>query len=90
LPKQEQRSVTRFTRNERGVWQRRFWEHLICGVADYARYVEYFYINPLQHRFVTQVRDWPCSSFHRDVRAAIFPPGWAGDIEAGGDFGERL
>jgi putative transposase len=35
------------------------------------------------------VRDWPYSSFHRDVRAGIFPEDWAGDIATTGDFGER-
>jgi putative transposase len=35
------------------------------------------------------VRDWPHSSFHRDVRAGIFPEDWVGDIDAGGEFGER-
>ena len=29
LPKQERRSAVRRARNERGIWQRRFWEHLI-------------------------------------------------------------
>ena len=89
LPKEEQLSSTRIARNERGVWQRRFWEHLIRDEADYARHVEYCYINPLKHRLVTQVRDWPHSSFHRDVRAGIFPPDWGGDTETSGDFGER-
>jgi putative transposase len=37
---------------------------------------------------VTRVRDWPYSSFHRDVRAGIFPEDWAGDF-AEGAFGER-
>src|SRR5438874_207111 len=39
LPKQEQLSTVRQSRNERGVWQRRFWEHLIRDDADYARHV---------------------------------------------------
>jgi hypothetical protein len=29
------------------------------------------------------------SSFHRDVRAGIFPEDWAGEIEIAGTFGER-
>jgi len=29
------------------------------------------------------------SSFHRDVLAGLFPEDWAGDSDAGGDFGER-
>jgi REP element-mobilizing transposase RayT len=70
-------------------WQRRFREHLIRDEADYARHVEYCYINPLKHGLVTRVRDWPYSSFHRDVRAGLFPEDWAGDSEANGDFGER-
>ncbi|MEO6839554.1 MAG: transposase [Bradyrhizobium sp.] len=89
LPKQERRSAVRVARNERGIWQRRFWEHLIRDETDYARHVEYCYVNPLKHGLVTRVCDWPHSSFHRDVRAGIFPEDWAGDSEASGDFGER-
>ena len=77
------------SRNERGVWQRRFWEHLIRDEADYARHVEYCYIDPLKHGLATRVRDWPYSSFHRDARAGTFPLDWAGDSEASGDFGEQ-
>jgi CRP-like cAMP-binding protein len=46
LPKRERRSAVRKARGERGIWQRRFWEHLIRDDADYARHVEYCYINP--------------------------------------------
>jgi putative transposase len=53
LPKQERLSAVRVARNERGIWQRRFWEHLIRDEADYGRHVEYCYINPLKHRLVS-------------------------------------
>jgi putative transposase len=89
LPKREWLSPVRTKRNERGVWQRRFWEHLIRDEADYARHVEYCYINPVKHRLVSRVGDWPHSSFHRDVRAGIFPRDWAGDVAQAGAFGER-
>jgi len=89
LPKREHLSEVRKARNERGIWQRRFWEHLIRDEADYARHVEYCYINPLKHGLVTKVRDWPHSSFHRDVRAGIVAEDWAGDFEQSGEFGER-
>jgi putative transposase len=89
LPKEEQLDAVRLRPNERGVWQRRFWEHLIRDETDFARHVEYCYINPMKHGFVTRVRDWPYSSFHRDVRAGLLPQDWGGDIEATGDFGER-
>jgi len=51
--------------------------------------VEYCYINPLKHGLVARVRDWPYSSFHRDVGAGLFPEDWAGDGGTVGDFGER-
>lgn len=89
LPKHEPLNAVRRNRNERGIWQRRFWEHLIRDETDYARHVEYCYINPFKHGLVPRVRDWPYSSFHRDVRAGIFPLDCAGDAECSGDFGER-
>jgi putative transposase len=89
LPRQERRSAVRIARGERGIWQRRFWEHLIRDDADYARHVEYCYINPVKHHLVRRVRDWPHSSFHRDVGRGPFPLDWAGEIEPARQFGER-
>jgi putative transposase len=89
LPQREWLSPVRIKRHERGVWQRRFWEHLIRNEMDYARHVEYCYINPVKHRLVSRVETWAHSSFHRDVRAGIFPQDWAGDAAQDGMFGER-
>ena len=72
-PKTERRSPVRVARGERAIWQRRFWEHLIRDEEDFRRHVEYCYINPVKHGLVARVRDWPHSSFHRDVRAVLFP-----------------
>jgi putative transposase len=88
LPRGERLSEVRKARGERGIWQRRFWEHLIRDEGDYARHVEYCYINPIKHRLVSRVCDWPHSSFHRDVARGIFPIDWAGDVGATGEFGE--
>ncbi len=90
LPTQEARSAVSRARGERGIWQRRFWEHLIRNDDDYARHVEYCYINPIKHGLVRRgVQDWPHSSFHRDVKRG-FPLDWAGEVEPPGDFGERI
>ena len=89
LPKQEYLSAVREKRGERGIWQRRFWEHLIRDDRDYARHIEYCYINPVKHGLVRRVQDWPYSSFHRDVGRGIFPLDWAGEVETKGGFGER-
>jgi len=56
-------------RQERGVWQRRFWEHHIRDDADMAAHVGYCWHNPVKHGLVEKPEDWPYSSVHRDLRA---------------------
>ena len=79
LPHTEPRSASRQAKRERGIWQRRYWEHLIRDDADFARHVDYIHINPVKHGMVNRVADWPHSSFHRYVKAGILPIDWAGD-----------
>ncbi|MCW1918458.1 transposase [Rhodobacter sp. KR11] len=55
-------------RQERGIWQRRFWEHHIRNEADFAAHVQYCWINPVKHGLVERPEDWPYSSIHRDLR----------------------
>ena len=89
LPAVDERSRSRIARSERGIWQRRFWEHAIRDETDYQRHVAYCYLNPVRHGLVRRVRDWPYSSFHRDDRAGLLPVDW-GDVvdDVSGDFGE--
>ncbi len=81
IPCTERRSNVRVTKGERGIWQRRFWEHCIRDEADYEHHVNYVHWNPVKHGHVKRVVDWPFSSFHRYVRAGILPVDWVGDVE---------
>jgi putative transposase len=81
-PKIERRSTVRQARGERGIWQRRFWEHLIKDERDYQAHMDYVHINPLKHALVKQVVDWPYSTFHRLVAEGIYTADWAGSKEA--------
>jgi putative transposase len=85
----EDYSKSRRSRRERGIWQRRFWEHLIRNDADYATHVHYIHYNPVKHNHVERVADWPYSSFHRFLRAGTYPIDWGGTRELESDFGER-
>lgn len=78
LPKTELRSEARVRRGERGIWQRRFWEHLIRDEQDFAAHMDYVHINPLKHGLVTRLADWPFSTFHRLVDEGVYPVDWAG------------
>jgi putative transposase len=90
LPPSESVSNSRSSKGERGIWQRRYWEHTLRDENDFARHVDYIHFNPIKHGHVTQVADWPHSSFHRFVRLGVYPVDWAGDVKDGGSgFGER-
>ena len=89
LPKTEYLSDIRKKRGERGIWQRRFWEHSMRDDRDYAAHMDYVYLNPLKHGLVQRVVDWPYSSFQRDVRRGVYPADWAGVI-ADLQVGERV
>lgn len=83
LPSSEYVSSVRRSRGERGIWQRRYWEHLIRDEQDLCRHIDYVHINPFKHGLVNRVADWPYSSFHRYVRLGGLPIDWAGDARVG-------
>ena len=90
LPAGESLSASRAAKGERGFWQRHYWEHTIRDHDDFVRHVDYVHDNPVKHRLVTRVADWPYSSFHRMVKLGVYPEDWAGDVSNHGDaFGER-
>ena len=78
LPKTEQFSASRATRGERGIWQRRYWEHFIRDERDFQAHMDYVHINPMRHGLVSRVQDWPYSTFHRAVQNGSHILDWAG------------
>ena len=49
IAKGERISTSRKSRRERGIWQRRFWEHLLRDQNDFNRHVDYIHWNPVKH-----------------------------------------
>jgi len=70
-------SAERIARGERGVWQRRFWEHVIRDEDDFERHLDYVHFNPVKHGHARCPREWPFSSFHRWVRRGVYEANWA-------------
>lgn len=65
-------------KGERGVWQRRFWEHLIRDGADLAAHRDFCLNAPVRAGLVRRAVDWPWSSVHRDLSEGRSPPPVAG------------
>jgi putative transposase len=72
----ERRSRSRIEKGERGLWQRRYWEHLIRNERDYARHVEYIHFNPVKHGYEKRASYWPYSSIHRYIKAGLTDQDW--------------
>jgi putative transposase len=66
------------SRGERGIWQPRFWEHTIQSERDLECCTDYIHWNPRKHELVSQVQNWPWSSFHRFVQSGDYDKTWGG------------
>lgn len=82
LPKTELRSASRSRKRERGVWQRRYWEHRIRDEADYAAHFDYVHINPVKHGHVFRTAEWPWSSFHNYLRLGVLALDWGDAVSS--------
>jgi putative transposase len=89
LPATERRSAVMVRRGERGIWQRRYWEHTIRDDRDYAAHMDYIHFNPVKHGLVDNPADWPYSSFRRCVVGGLYPGDWLGGGAEPAETGER-
>ena len=84
-------SRSKVKRNERGIWQRRFYEHQIKDEVDFIRHMDYLHFNPVKHGLVGKVSEWPYSSFHRYVKQGDYLVDWGdNDLEFSFSFVDRL
>ena len=75
LPDAEKRAGRK---GERGVWQPRYWEHLVRDETDFIRHADYIHWNPVKHGHAASPDDWPHSTWQawkRDYgRPVNIPP----------------
>ncbi len=82
-------STSRQVRGERGIWQRRFWEHTIRDDRDYTAHIDYIHFNPVKHRLAPAPAAWPYSTFHRAVAKGQYPSTWTAQDMNDNRKGER-
>jgi putative transposase len=70
-------TAARKKKRERGIWQRRFWEHLIHDEQDYEHHVNYIHFNPVKQGYVNRPSSWRYSSIHSDIQKRIVTDDWA-------------
>ena len=89
VTKSERIRDSRMKKGERGLWQRRFWEHLIRDDQDLQQHVDYTHLNPVKHGYVGRAMDWEYSSIHRYLRLGWVNSQWGCMDDFDGNFGER-
>lgn len=65
----------RLRAGEKGVWQRRFWEHVIRDADDLAVHRHMIFVAPVQAGWVKRPEDWPHSSIHRAIAQGRYVAG---------------
>jgi REP-associated tyrosine transposase len=63
-------------RGNRGVWQKRFYEHQVRDEDELSLLCDYIHFNPVKHEVVNSVREWKYSTFHRFVAAGHYSTDW--------------
>ena len=63
-------------KKEKGIWQRRFWEHLIRDQEDFNRHCDYIHYNPVKHGLVKSPAEWKHSSFSKFVEQGFYNHDW--------------
>ncbi|MCC7293977.1 MAG: transposase [Phycisphaerales bacterium] len=61
---------------QRGVWQPRFWEHMIRSEQELYAYRDYVHLNPVRHGYVNDPLDWRWSSVHQHLKRGWLSSDW--------------
>jgi putative transposase len=89
IEKTERIRASRQAKRERGIWQRRYWEHQIRDDTDFEKHVDYIHYNPVKHGYASHPIDWPFSTLHRYVQRGILPANWTNVIIEDTALGKR-
>ena len=62
-------------RNEKGIWQRRYYDHIIRNENDLWKHVDYIHFNSMKHYGIVP-KDWQYSSFNKFVKNKFYDLNW--------------
>ena len=62
-------------RGEKGVWQRRYYDHVIRNEDDLYRHIDYIHYNSMKHYKIAP-KDWNFSSFKKFVANGYYDNDW--------------
>ncbi len=63
-------------RREKGIWQRKYYDHIIRNENDFYKHLDYIHYNPIKHDYVKKAKDWKYSSFKKFVKMGYYDKNW--------------
>lgn len=69
-------SESKIKKSEKGIWQRRYYEHTIRDENDLNKHLDYIHYNPVKHGHTKNVKEWEFSSFHKFVESKNYDINW--------------
>jgi len=68
-------SASKLMKNEKDIWQRRYYEHTIKDEEDFYRHVDYIHFNSLKHYNIAP-KNWPFSTFKTFLMQGFYDENW--------------
>ena len=68
-------------KREKGIFQRRYWEHTIRDENELNNHINYIHYNPVKHGYAKSVKDWKYSSFHKFVKNKFYDINWGSNTD---------
>ena len=63
-------------KREKGIFQRRYWEHTIRTEQDFYRHLDYIHYNPIKHNLVKSSKDYKYTTFEKFVKLGLYEENW--------------
>lgn len=75
INKISQPTESKVQKREKGIWQRRYWEHTIRNEKDLNRHLDYIHYNSYKH-YKIEPQNWKYSSFNKFVKLKYYESTW--------------
>lgn len=66
---------SKLRKNEKGIWQSRYWAHVIIDEKDLYKHLDYIHYNSMKHYNIVP-KDWQYSSFKNYVKKSLYDINW--------------
>jgi len=71
----EEQTKSQIERREKGIWQRKYYDHIIRNENDLNRHIDYIHYNSYKHYKIVP-KDWEYSSFKKFVSIGMYEIDW--------------